>query len=108
MSFVLAREQNSVEVAGSSTTVPNDPISKLMYYLNCVDSVISDIANFPKCAINYQNARNVSVEQFAGIVQFILRFEPKFMIEHLYFIPTQEKTVLGYRNQFLKSQTKEI
>ena len=42
MAAFLERQQVQIKATGGSTTVPNSPIAKLMYYFHCVCSCVAD------------------------------------------------------------------
>ena len=41
MTAILGKKEYGVKKTGVSVTVPNNPVAKLMYYLNCICNVIN-------------------------------------------------------------------
>ncbi|PAA65409.1 hypothetical protein BOX15_Mlig025960g1 [Macrostomum lignano] len=66
-------------------TVPNDPIARLMYYLNCVECV--SCGSFPSYMTNYANYRQLSPAQRSNIIGTARRNDPD---EVLCFVEADE------------------
>ncbi len=49
-----------VKIFGKLVDIPNDPIAKLMYYLNCINEVINYESN---TLIDYENYKSLSIEE---------------------------------------------
>ncbi|XP_028406336.1 uncharacterized protein LOC114528821 [Dendronephthya gigantea] len=54
MALAFQRNQLGMKVTGTNVTVPNNPKAKLMYYLNCMATVLQ-LDELPREFTNYQN-----------------------------------------------------
>jgi hypothetical protein len=86
MALAYQREEISVEVTGTVTTVPNNDVARLMYYLNCVCTVIDcnrdpDIQRFT----NYRNWSYLNVSEQAELLVACYTFSPDVFDDRVFF-----------------------
>lgn len=84
--LVAARTEINVKRTTAATTVPDDPIAKLMYYLNCVFSCV-DIGNDPSLnrLRNYSNYTSLSTDEKAQVVSLCLVLSPDKLTGVIFF-----------------------
>lgn len=101
MAAVLGRTEVQIKKTGSSTTVPNNPTAKLMYYLDCVCSCVeADDDPSIRRLRNYQNNySSLSNEEEAKLLILCLALSPDKLIGTILF-PSEE--IEGKVNQFLE------
>ena len=79
----------NVRSVGTSTTVPNHYIARLMYYLSCVESVTT----FEFGALSkYQNIRSLSLSQRSTIIELAKLFDPNVLIRNNIFLVIKRQT----------------
>ena len=98
-SATLGMNEIKVEAYGNFTTVPNDIIAKLMYYLHCVSSVIEYDDN---TLTDYQNYDNLTLDQLVAVLAFAKIFDPQIFIDAHIFIVDQKLLPDSSGNQFYK------
>lgn len=86
MALAFQRNEVSVEVTGQVTTVPNNDVARLMYYLNCVCTVIdcnndAEIQRFT----NYRNYYSLSITEQAQLVVACYTFSPDVFDDKVFF-----------------------
>ena len=82
---MLGNVQNSrVYAFGERTSVPNDNVAKLMYYLSCVDIVIN--YNEIDRLTDYQNYDLLTKDDMVELFKLVLLFNPKIFIDAGIFI----------------------
>lgn len=86
----------TVRAFGTSTTVPNNAIAKLMYYLGCVAPVI-DYED--RTLTDYQNYNELSGEQLVEVYRITKLLNPSIFINAGIFIVDQ-KLLFDKTNQF--------
>ena len=96
MSATLGMKNITVRAFGTSTTVPNNAIAKLMYYLDCVACVI-DYED--RTLTDYQNYDELSGEQLVAVYQIAKLLNPSIFINAGIFIVDQ-KLLFDKTNQF--------
>jgi hypothetical protein len=68
----LASTQYGLKATGFATKVPDNPVSKLKYYMNSVLSLI-DIGNDSRfSAIQNYNSSDISVEDFVALLKLCI------------------------------------
>lgn len=101
MAAVMGRTEISIKKTGSATTVPNDPIAKLMYYFNCVCTCV-DIGNDSE--LNRLRAYKdgyayLSNEEKAKLLTLCLALSPDKLMGAIFF-PAPDDALDGYANEF--------
>ena len=88
----------SVKPFGTRVDIPNDDIAKLMYYLSCIDTVIS----YGKTDIftDYQHYYLLTIDERIELVKLVLLFNPKLFIDAGIFIIDQRLLPYDMGNQF--------
>ena len=107
MSATLGVNKVRVEAYGTTTTVPNDNIAKLMYYLHCVLTVIEYDGNNNKLT-DYQHYYNLNNEEKKAVIQLAILFNPKLFIDASIFIVNQDLLPDSSSNQFYKITDERI
>jgi hypothetical protein len=69
----------SVHETSSPATVPDNPIAKLMFYLNCINSITN--LNLSRRLTNYANWRSVSQQDLAEIFAACVVLDPKTLAD---------------------------
>ena len=81
MAAHMQRLQVHVKRTGSSTTVPNDPIAKLMYYFDCVCSCVEpDSSDTIRRLRDYANYHRLTSEERAQLLVMCLALSPDKLI----------------------------
>lgn len=95
-----------VEPFGSKATIPDDNYARLMYYLNCVDSVIS----YDKSDMlsDYQHYYLLNPAQKEVLLKTCELFNPKIFIKAGIFIVDEKLLPNNYDNQFYKITDQRI
>lgn len=85
---------------GEATTVPNNNIAKLMYYLDCVSTVIE----YDKYNIltDYQHYYELTFEQKKAVYELALLLHPKIFIDAGIFIVDPALLIDDLSNKFYK------
>ena len=97
MSATFAMNKVNIEAFGQKTTVPNNNIAKLMYYLDCVLTVIEYDSNSK--LTDYKNYDLLTNEERNKVIEFAILFNPTIFIEAGIFIV---KPNLQIGNEFYK------
>ena len=95
-----------VQTFGERTSVPDDDVAKLMYYLSCVDTVIN--YNEIDRLTDYENYDLLSVDSMAELFKLVLLFNPKIFIETGIFILDEYLLPYGFDNQFYQITDERI
>ena len=101
MAAVLGRTEIQIKKTGSSTTVPDNPTAKLMYYLDCVCSCVEadDDPGIRRLRNYKNNYSNLSNEEEAKLLILCLALSPDKLLGTILF-PSEE--IEGKNNQFLE------
>jgi len=91
-----------IKLTGRTTTVQNNLISKLQYYLDCVNSVIG--IDIPRDLTNYQSG-SFSADNLVPLINLCAILNPKFMLENNIFILVEN---MDKNNQFIEIHDKRI
>lgn len=80
-SFLLNEEENSLHLKDSSVsvTVPNYPIARLMYYIDCIDSLID--LEIPSKLTDYSNYGRLTTKEENQILVYASLLHPNIFIE---------------------------
>ena len=86
MALVFGRDEFDIKRASYPTTVANNDVAKLMYYLNCVCTTIdcnddADIGRFT----NYNNWSYLSVDEQKLLVALCYTFSPDVFEGKVFF-----------------------
>ena len=84
----------------------NNDISKLMYYLNCVNIVIQ--ANIYHKYIDYLNYKNISKEDEEMILKLAQKYKPKILVDNGIFILNQNLLQGNSSNEFYQLNDQRI
>jgi hypothetical protein len=104
MSATLGMKNIKVRAFGTSTIVPDNAIAKLMYYLDCVCTVI----DYEDCSLtDYQNYDELSTEQLATVYHLAKLMNPSIFINAGIFI-VNEKLLFDKCNQFYEINDETI
>ena len=104
---MLGNVQNSrVYAFGERTSVPNDNVAKLMYYLYCVDIVIN--YNEIDRLTDYQNYDLLTKDDMVELFKLVLLFNPKIFIDAGIFIIDESLLPYDLDNQFYKITDERI
>ena len=96
----MQRLQVHVKRTGSSTTVPNDPIAKLMYYFNCVCVCIEpDSSDTIRRLRDFANYHRLTSDEREQLLVMCLALSPDKLIGTI-FHPTDDCG--GSSNEFLE------
>ena len=98
-SATVGMNKLKVEAYGEFTTVPNDIIAKLMYYLSCVSSVIEYDDN---TLTDYKHYNDLTDEQLITVVTLAKLLNPQLFIEAHIFIVDPKLLPDSSGNQFYK------
>lgn len=96
MSATLAMKNVKVKAYANPTTIPDDPIGKLMYYLNCVSEVV-ECEN--SRLTDYQNYKELTKEESEKVYKLAKEFPPSKFINAGIFILDQ-KLLFEFTNHF--------
>ena len=91
---------------GERTSVPDDDVAKLMYYLSCVDTVIN--YNEIDKLTDYQNYDLLTVDDMTLLFKLVLLFNPKIFIDAGIFIIDESLLPYDLDNQFYKITDERI
>ena len=104
---MIGNVQNSrVYAFGERTSVPNDNVAKLMYYLSCVDIVIN--YNEIDRLTDYQNYDLLTKDDMVELFKLVLLFNPKIFIDAGIFIIDESLLPYDLDNQFYKITDERI
>ena len=100
MSATLGVNKLKIEAYGTKTTVPDNNIAKLMYYLDCVLIVIEYDRNSK--LTDYQHYYNLNNEEKKAVVQLAILFNPKLFIDEGIFVVNSDLLPDSLGNKFYK------
>ena len=87
MAAVFGRTEVRLKKTGVSTTIPDSPVAKLMYYFNCVCSCVepdSD-ASIRRLRAYKENYSSLSNEEHAKLLVLCLALSPDKLIGSIFF-----------------------
>ncbi len=82
--FGLQRDSLEVEVTGTTTTVPNNSLARLMYYLKCVRSCLPSL-DIPDRLCNYNNYFYMSNDDSKTVVAYAVLLSPDVLNNEVFF-----------------------
>ena len=91
---------------GERTTVPDDDVAKLMYYLSCVDTVIN-YQGIDKLS-DFKNYKRLTVDDMADLFELVLLFNPEIFLNAKIFILEIDPLPNGLDNQFYEITNERI
>ena len=103
MSAFLTSRKLSIRDTSVDATVPNNPKARLMYYINCVASVIK--APQLERYRNYQQYYNIPDSEIDDILEIAKLFNPKVLVEIGIFILEEN---MDRDNRFLEITNEEM
>ena len=88
MAAFLEREQVQIKATGGSTTVPNSPIAKLMYYFECVCSCVadSDDPSIKRLRAYQTNYNSLSSAEKSALLTLCLALSPDKLMNSVFFL----------------------
>ena len=101
----LTYRELGIKRTGNKCTVPENPYGKLMYYLQCVDSVIQ--YNFNKKLTNYNQYYNLTNEEKLAIKTLCFLLNPKVLVDANVFIYKPELCI-DFSNEFYEITDKSL
>ena len=95
-----------IKAIGQRTSVPDNDLARLMYYLSCVDTVIQyhEIDRLT----DYQNYDSLDVEDITVLLKLVILFNPKFLVEKGIFILDESLLPNDLDNQFYQITDERI
>ena len=106
MSATLGINKLLVEKIGTKVQLPNNDLARLMYYLNCVFSVIQYDQN--NKISDYKRYYNLNEEEKALVYTLAILFNPKIFISAGVFIVNPELLSDNNANEFFKITDERI
>ena len=106
MSATLGLNKLKVEAYGTTTTVPNDNIAKLMYYLDCVLIVIEYDRN--NRLTDFRHYYNLNNEEKKAVIELAILFNPKLFIDAGIFVVNSDLLPDSSGNKFYKITDERI
>ena len=106
MSLTMGYQSLGVKLTGSTTTVPDNDLAKLMYYLDCVFAVIR-YDNADRFT-DYKNYYLLSSGEEQTVLGLAALFNPKLMIQYSLFIVDPDLVPSGSSNQFFEITDSKI
>ena len=98
--------KQGIKATGQTASVPDDDVAKLMYYFNCVASVI-DYSGLDKLT-NYKNYKSLTVDDMDLLFKFVLIFNPKIFVEAGIFLLADDLLPYGKDNEFYQITDERI
>ena len=86
-----------IKAFGRYTTIPNNAMAKLMYYLHCVDTVIE---HYDPILTDYQNYDELTGEQLLEVYAIATKLSPDIFLRHKIFIINQDLLNNSLDNEF--------
>ena len=95
-----------IKAIGQRTSVPDNDLARLMYYLSCVDTVIQyhEIDRLT----DYQNYDSLDVEDITVLLELVILFNPKFLVDKGIFILDESLLPNDLDNQFYQITDERI
>ena len=98
--------KQGIKATGQTASVPDDDVAKLMYYFNCVASVIN-YSGLDKLT-NYKNYKSLTVDDMDLLFKFVLIFNPKIFVEAGIFLLADDLLPYGKDNEFYQITDERI
>ena len=106
MSAFFNEDRIRVEAIGTPTTIPDSDVARLMYYLSCVNTVISydEINKFS----DYRNYNSLNLEEKEILLKLVELLKPEIFIKAGIFIKEDKLIPNNYNNEFYKITDQRI
>ena len=106
MSATFGFNDLKVRATGYTVQVPNNDIARLMYYLSCVNTVISydEINKFS----DYRNYNSLNLEEKEILLKLVELLKPEIFIKAGIFIKEDKLIPNNYNNEFYKITDQRI
>lgn len=103
MDFVATQKQYGIKETGTTVTVPDNSIARLMYYLNCCNSCLDVLESK---LTQYRNYSYLSVDEKAAVVALSAILSPDELLNNC-FIPVESGNPIlrGSSNKFFELET---
>ena len=98
MALNMNYQSLNVKPIGRTVTIPDNPLAKLMYYLDCVLTVIQYDENTR--LTDYENYYSLSKEEEQTVLGLVALFNPKVMVDLHLFILEPNLVPYGSTNEF--------
>ena len=99
MSLTALGHSLELEKISTKTTVPDNDYAKLMYYLNCVSSIVD--FDIPRKYINYDEYYNLSYSEKKELLALCILLEPSlFTNSHLFILDENGEILKTSNNEF--------
>ena len=103
MAAVIGSTQIHIKKTGSKTTVPDNPIAKLMYYFDCICSCVeADNDGTIRRLRNYQYYSSLSSQEEAQLLILCLALSPDKLIGTILFPASDDEDFDGSNNRFFE------
>ena len=87
--FVLRQNEYDVKKTGTSTSVPNNPRARLMYYMSCVSTVMDlEEAGISRLT-DYANYWRLDQSDTNYLIRLCLLFSPDQLLNEVFFLSTE-------------------
>ena len=101
MAAVIGSTQIHVKKTGISTTVPDNPIAKLMYYFNCVCCCVEADDDYTTRRLrDYKNYSSLSSQEEAQLLILCLALSPDKLIGSIFLPASDDEDFSGCTNEF--------
>ena len=101
MAAVIGSTQIHIKKTGSSCTIPDNPIAKLMYYFNCVCSCVEADDDYTTRRLrNYNNYSSLSSQEEAQLLILCLALSPDKLIGSIFLPASDDEDLSGCSNEF--------
>jgi len=106
MSAFINEGRIRVEAIGAPATIPDHDIARLMYYLSCVNTVISydKIDKFS----DYKNYESLNFEEKEILLKLVELLNPEIFIKAGIFIKDEKLIPYNFNNEFYKITDQRI
>ena len=104
MSLNITSQSLDIKLTGKTTYVPDNNLAKLIYYLDCVTSVIQIEEKLP----DYREYFLISEEEEKALVTLAILFNPKILIDNSLFLVGEKYVPSGKTNQFYEITNNEF
>ena len=106
MSISLDYQSLGIQRTGGEVNIPDNKLAKLMYYLDCVFSVL-DIKEY-SFYTKFYNYRLLNKNQEQFVLDLVGKFNPTFMLNNYLFVLDEKLVDYGFTNQFYRVTDKKI
>ena len=101
MAAVIGSTQIHVKKTGTATTVPDNPIARLMYYFNCVCCCVEADDDYTTRRLrDYKNYSSLSSQEEAQLLILCLALSPDKLIGSIFLPASDDEDFNGCTNEF--------